>query len=236
MMTIPAIADFITAHQTVPKLYLLTNDDEFSLLYKKLELALATGVISLLQIRRKKLLAQKNGRDQLLIECRALIELAQHYQVEVIINDDVALAKQLKVGVHLGQGDGSIVEARACLGDQAMIGRTCHQDANLVHDAKVEGASYAAMGALFSSLTKPEAHIVSHQQLIEGLQQGIKLCVIGGITLEKVTAIQGLPIEYIAIVGDIMNLPESQIVARCEAWRQLLLSWNDTNSCDKKTV
>lgn len=228
MMTIPNMANFtLTSHQTVPKLYLLTNDDEFSLLYKKLELALATGVISMLQIRRKKLLAQENGREHLLIECQAVIELARQYQVKVIINDDVELAQQLKVGVHLGQGDGSVVEARAVLGAQAIIGRTCHQDANLVRDAKVEGASYAAMGAIFSSLTKPEAKIVSHQQLIEGLQQGIKLCVIGGITLEKVTAIQGLPIEYIAIVGDIMSLPESKIVARCEAWRQLLLSWND---------
>lgn len=37
-----------------PQLYLLTNDDEFELLYQKLETTLATGLIGLIQIRRKK--------------------------------------------------------------------------------------------------------------------------------------------------------------------------------------
>lgn len=38
-----------------PQLYLLTNDDEFELLYQKLETTLATGLIGLIQIRRKNL-------------------------------------------------------------------------------------------------------------------------------------------------------------------------------------
>ena len=37
---------------SIPKLYLLTNDDDFALLYQKLAAALATGTIALLQIRR----------------------------------------------------------------------------------------------------------------------------------------------------------------------------------------
>lgn len=44
----------VSAMTPAPKLYLLTNDDEFALLYAKLEAALATGLVALLQIRRKK--------------------------------------------------------------------------------------------------------------------------------------------------------------------------------------
>ena len=50
-MTQPPVS---TVSHAIPKLYLLTNDDEFALLYQKLEVALATGLIALLQIRRKK--------------------------------------------------------------------------------------------------------------------------------------------------------------------------------------
>ena len=49
-----------------PKLYLLTNDDPFELLYQKLETALATGSIALLQVRRKQTLALPNGQSDTL--------------------------------------------------------------------------------------------------------------------------------------------------------------------------
>ena len=45
----------------IPKLYLLTNDDEFELLYQKLDAALSTGLIVLLQIRRKQTLSLPDG-------------------------------------------------------------------------------------------------------------------------------------------------------------------------------
>lgn len=215
----------------LPQLYLLTNDDEFELLYHKLSLALATGVVALLQIRRKQLLAQPNGRQQLLDESRQIVALAKRHQVAVLMNDDIELAETLNIGVHLGQGDGSVREARQRLGVQAIIGRTCHQQPELVQQAKADGASYAAMGAVFASSTKPGASRVSQQQLLDGSLQGIDLCLIGGIGLEKVTELkemlQGAAVDYIAVVGDIMNQPTSAIAARCEAWRQVLQRWYD---------
>ena len=88
--------------KTPPKLYLLTNDDAFELLYQKLEIALATGIIALLQIRRKRILAQKEGGQQLYQEALQIVALAKKYNVAVVINDDIALAQKLGVGVHLG--------------------------------------------------------------------------------------------------------------------------------------
>lgn len=208
-----------------PLLYLLTNDDAFELLQAKLEVALSSGVVTLLQIRRKQLLAQPQGRVEVLQESQKIIELANRYQVPVVMNDNIEWAQQLNIGVHLGQEDGSLVEARQRLGNKAIIGRTCHQSVALVKQAKLQGADYAAMGAVFSSVTKPEAELVSRQQLIEGCQQGIDICVIGGISIDNISIIQGLPIRYIALVGDVMSLPVDKIAARCEAWRQVLTDW-----------
>ena len=208
-----------------PKLYLLTNDDEFAVLYPKLEAALATGLIALLQIRRKKTLQSANGAAELYNEAAQIVSLAKSHHVPVVINDDIELAKKLGVGVHLGQQDGDIDDAKCHLKPEQTIGRTCHGDVDLVTEAKKEGASYAAMGAIFASNTKPNANVISRQQLIDGCQQGIDICVIGGLSPENITEFSGLPIAYVAVVGDVMDLPVHQIAARCQQWQQALDAW-----------
>ena len=222
-MTQPSVS---TVSHAIPKLYLLTNDDEFALLYQKLEAALATGLIALLQIRRKKILALPNSESLLYQEALQRVSLAKTYNVPVVINDDIALAAKLGVGVHLGQQDGDISVAKQCLATNQIIGRTCHGDVSLIEKAKTDGASYAAMGAVFASTTKPNANTISRQQLIDGCQQGIEICVIGGLTAENIVELSALPISYVAVVGDIMDLPVHQIAARCEEWQQALNMWN----------
>ena len=208
-----------------PKLYLLTNDDEFAVLYPKLEAALATGLIALLQIRRKKTLKLADGALKLHDEAQQIVSLAKSYHVPVVINDDIELAEKLGVGVHLGQQDGDINDAKRYLKIGQTIGRTCHGDVDLVTEAKKEGANYAAMGAIFASNTKPNANIISRQLLVEGCQQGIDICVIGGLSAENIVELAGLPIAYVAVVGDIMDLPVHQIAARCQQWQQALNMW-----------
>ena len=222
-MTQPSVS---TVSHAIPKLYLLTNDDEFALLYQKLEVALATGLIALLQIRRKKILALPDGELTLYQEALQIVGLANSYNVPVVINDDISLAAKLGVGVHLGQQDGDISVAKQCLAANQIIGRTCHGDVSLIEKAKTDGASYAAMGAVFASTTKPNANTISRQQLIDGCQQGIEICVIGGLTAENIVELSDLPISYVAVVGDIMDLPVHQIAARCEEWQQALNMWN----------
>ena len=208
-----------------PKLYLLTNDDEFAVLYAKLEAALATGFIGLLQIRRKKILQLADGELKLHDEAQHIVCLAKTYKVPVVINDNMKLAEKLGVGVHLGQQDGDINQAKHQLAPQQIVGRTCHGEVALVKEAKKEGASYAAMGAIFASNTKPNANVISRQQLIEGCEQGIDICVIGGLSAENITELSGLPIAYVAVVGDIMDLPVHQVAARCQQWQQALNMW-----------
>lgn len=209
----------------MPRLYLLTNDDEFVLLYQKLEAALATGLIALLQVRRKQTLALPDGEARLYEEALKIVALAKAHNVAVVINDDIELAARLGVGVHLGQTDGDINDAKQQLASDQIIGRTCHGDVDLVTKAKNDGASYAAMGAVFTSATKPNADIVSRSQLIQGCQEGIAMCVIGGLTAENVLELAGLPITYVAVVGDIMDLPVAQIANRCQQWQQAFSNW-----------
>lgn len=209
-----------------PKLYLLTNDDAFELLYSKLKIALGTGMIGLLQIRRKQILAQENGQAKLYDEAVKIVALAKKYNVAVVINDDIKLAARLGVGVHLGQQDGSIAEAKQQLLSNQIIGRTCHGKVKLVKEAQNDGADYAAMGAVFASNTKPNATTITRQQLIEGCSQDIDICVIGGLTAENTKQLVGLPLTYIAVVGDIMDLPMDKIAMRCQQWQQALTLWN----------
>ncbi|BFM03695.1 thiamine phosphate synthase [Psychrobacter alimentarius] len=210
---------------TIPKLYLLTNDDEFELLYQKLEAALATGLVGLLQVRRKQVLQLPNGKLRLYEEASKIVDLARAHNVPVVINDDIELAAALDVGVHLGQQDGNIDDAKRRLAPNQVIGRTCHGDVALVKEARNDGATYAAMGAIFASTTKPNANIISRQHLTDGCQEDIKICVIGGLTAENVSELTGLPITYVAVVGDVMDLSVAQIANRCQQWQQAFSNW-----------
>ncbi len=68
----------------------------------------------------------------------------------------MALAKRLGAdGVHLGQSDGDIREARALLGPGAQIGKTCHDSRHLAMEAGEAGADYVAFGAFYPTTTKP---------------------------------------------------------------------------------
>lgn len=208
-----------------PALYLLTNDDAFALLYQKLEIALASQVFSVLQIRRKQVLLQSDGASCLYDEAQAIIELANRHQVQVVMNDDIQLAQRLQVGVHLGQQDGCVLDAREKLGKTALIGRTCHQDIKLLEQAYQDGASYAAMGAVFTSPTKPKAAKVSMATLKQAVQYPIDVCVIGGLTINNVQALTGIPIRYLAVVSDVLNRPIEQIPPHCQKWREVLSNW-----------
>jgi thiamine-phosphate pyrophosphorylase len=79
--------------------------------------------------------------------------------VAFIVNDSMQLAKRLGAdGVHLGQEDGDIREARALLGPQAQIGVTCHDSRHLAMAAGEAGADYVAFGAFYPTTTKPSPY------------------------------------------------------------------------------
>lgn len=136
-------------------------------------------------------------------EASALKALCQQYQAQLIINDDVLLAKELAVGVHLGQEDGSIAKARELLGQNAIIGATCHGSLTLAQQAKKEGASYLAFGRFFPSKTKPDAKPANINVLQQAKALGLPICAIGGITLDNTPLLIKEGVNLIAVVNEL---------------------------------
>lgn len=111
------------------------------------------GGARLLQYRDKT--ASPGQRQQ---RATQLLALCHRHDALFIVNDDPALAAAVDAdGVHIGQSDGGIAAARALLGEQKIIGVTCHGDAQLAMQAEQQGADYIALGRFFSSRTKPQA-------------------------------------------------------------------------------
>lgn len=199
-------------------LYLISNDDNFSLLLQKVQAAFDAAPVALLQYRRKQIATAQQP-----FEVEQLQTLCQRYQVPLIINDDVVLAKQFACGVHLGQGDGALTEARTLLGADAVIGRTCHASLALAQQAADEGASYLAFGAVYPSSTKPNAQRVELATLQQARQQfDLPICAIGGLTVENSAPVKRAGVDLLAVVGDVLGLPVDQVGLRAKAWSQLL--------------
>lgn len=123
-------------------------------------------------------------------EAQALRTLCTRYHAKLIINDDVALAAAVAAdGVHLGQGDGSVQQARAQLGAQAIIGITCHDQLALAQQGLADGASYVAFGAFYPSKTKPNARPAPLTLLTEAALLGAPVIAIGGIDVSNCQAV-----------------------------------------------
>ncbi len=207
----------MTTKHSFQGLYLITNEDDFVVLRPKLEAALQAG-IALLQYRRKQ--TPKSQQEQ---EARDILALCNQYHVPLIINDDLALAEKLSSGLHLGQGDGSLIEARARLGTNAIIGRTCHDSLELAKQAADDGASYLAFGAVYPSTTKPNAQQVSLNILTTAAKQfDLPICAIGGLTAENIAPLNAAGVNLYAVVSDILDLPISEIGIHIEKWKKAI--------------
>ncbi|MEN8847001.1 MAG: thiamine phosphate synthase [Akkermansiaceae bacterium] len=111
--------------------------------------SLILGGASLLQLR-----AKGHDPDTLLDLAKELNVLCSKHHVPFIINDHVQLAKDCGApGLHLGQDDGSLDEARAILGQHVLVGRSTHS-VEQAQAALAEGADYIGFGPLFPTPTK----------------------------------------------------------------------------------
>ncbi|MEC8887254.1 MAG: thiamine phosphate synthase [Pseudomonadota bacterium] len=202
-------------------LYLITNDDPLDIILEKISIALATQQIALLQYRRKKV--EKTNQDT---EIEKILKICNQYNVPLIINDDLAQAQRFGAHLHLGQDDGSIVEARQVLGESAIIGRTCLNDLSLAEQAIHDGASYVAFGAIYGSTTKPEAGNIGLDVIKQANTQfQIPICAIGGLTAENSQAVITAGADLCAVVSDILGLETNQIPQRVQAWSKLFNSF-----------
>ncbi|HFF4843494.1 TPA: thiamine phosphate synthase, partial [Acinetobacter baumannii] len=198
-------------------LYLITNDDPIQLLLEKLDAALVTRQIAILQYRRKKV----DKADQP-AEVEQIKQLCEKYQVPFVINDDLKLAAQFGLGVHLGQSDGEITDAKSQLPEGVIIGRTCLNSLELAQKAIADGATYVAFGAVYATATKPEAGNVGIEVIKQAAAQyDLPICAIGGLTVENSKPVIEAGADLCAVISDILGRSTAEIPARVQAWAQL---------------
>lgn len=153
-------------------------------------------------------------------EALALRMLCRRYQVPLLINDDVELCLATGAdGVHLGQQDSSLQQARERLGSQAIIGVTCHDSLALAESAIAGGASYVAFGAIYASTTKPGATQASLATLSSARRFGCPVVAIGGISADNAAPVIAAGADCVAVISDLWGAAD--ITAHAQAISRL---------------
>jgi thiamine-phosphate pyrophosphorylase len=189
--------DFPPRPRTDPaKLYLISPQQVGGPFPDRLKAALEPGVAAAFQLRVKDI-----GEHELARLAEPLQRICADAEVAFIVNDSAALAKRLGAdGVHLGQSDGDIREARTLLGPSAQIGRTCHDSRHLAMEAGEAGADYVAFGAFYPTTTKPSNYrpqpsiLTWWSTLFE-----IPCVAIGGITADNARPLVEAGADFLAV-------------------------------------
>lgn len=127
--------------------------------------------------------------------------VAHQREVAFLINDRPDLARETGCdGAHIGQDDIPYADARALLGDEAIIGVTCHDQRDLALTAAEAGADYVAFGAFYPTTTK-DRRFAPVPEILEWWQTATVVpCVaIGGITAENCAPLVAAGADFIAV-------------------------------------
>jgi thiamine-phosphate pyrophosphorylase len=186
------------------RLYLITPPrlDDLAGFGRTLAAALDAGDVAALQIRLKD-----QPDDVIAAAVDTLMPIAQARGLAVILNDRPDLAKSLGCdGVHIGQDDMPLVNARRMMGNDAMIGITCHDSLHLAMEAAEGGADYVAFGAFFPTTTKEVVHR-AEPELLTGWQLDMVIpCVaIGGITVDTAAGLAAAGADFLAVSAGVWS-------------------------------
>ena len=193
------------------QLYLISPLDVTGKFPERLACALdaGPGLVTAFQFRVKDL-----DQHEAAALAEPLMEICAARDVAFIVNDSIALAKRLGAdGVHLGQGDGDVREARDELGREAQIGVTCHASRHLALEAGEAGADYVAFGAFFPSETKATEHR-AELDLLEWWHEMVEIpsVAIGGITPDNCAPLVGAGADFLAVSGAVWSGDEKAAV------------------------
>ena len=194
------------------RLYLITPPviDDAKAFAALLEQALDAGDVAAIQVRLKDV-----SEAHLAEVTKAVLAVGQDYEVAVLLNDSPELAARFGCdGVHIGQSDGTLKEARKIMGPDAMIGVTCHDSRHLAMEASEGGADYVAFGAFFPTQTKDTDFQAELEDLTIWQESMMTPCIaIGGITVDNCDAVIEAGADFIAVCGGIWNHPEGPAAA-----------------------
>lgn len=168
------------------------------------------GGASMLQYRDKTRDAARRLR-----EARALAGLCTRFRVPLIVNDDVELVRTSGAsGVHLGEDDPAIADARRELGQRAIIGVSCYDSLQRARDAAGTGADYLAFGAFFPTITKAGTRHASPALLREAAQFGLPRVAIGGVTPDNGRSLIDAGADFLAVISALFGADDIRARAR----------------------
>ena len=161
-----------------------------------LEAAFSGGDIACVQLRLKGA-----ADDEVRAAAERLMPIAHAHDAAFLINDRPDLAAAVGAdGVHLGQGDASVAEARRLLGHDRDIGVSCHASRDLAFEAGEAGADYVAFGAFYPTTTKA-ATASADPEILRWWSEIAELpsVAIGGITAENCAPLVAAGADFLAV-------------------------------------
>lgn len=181
------------------KLYLVTSTElSEAPTLQILSEALRAG-LKLFQLREKTLIKSEYKELAMLVR-----SMANKYGALFIVNDHVDVAKEVGAdGVHLGQDDMSVKDARKILGNDFIIGVSTHNIEEAVK-AQVDGADYINIGPVFPTDTKPFATSLGLEGIKEILPHvKIPFTFMGGIKLDNVQTLKPFKPAAVAVITEL---------------------------------
>lgn len=168
------------------------------------------GGATCIQLREKNL-----SFDEFLSLAKDVKKITDKYKIPFLINDNVDIAVKVNAdGVHIGQGDEAINEARKKLNKNKIIGLSAHTVEEAIL-AEKNGADYIGVGAVFNTSTKSDAASVDLDTLRDICSSvNIPVVAIGGINEDNIIDLKGSGIDGVAIISAIFAKSDVQKAAR----------------------
>lgn len=188
------------------RLYVVTPPTipDLSAFARDLEAALGGGEVAAVQVRLKDV-----DDTTILAAVERLKPIVQAAGAALILNDRPDLAARAGCdGVHVGQSDASVADARRIMGPDAMIGATCHDSRHLAMEAAEAGADYVAFGAFFPTDTKMTMHRPD-PEILSVWQETMEIpCVaIGGVTAKNAAVLARAGADFVAVSAAVWRHP-----------------------------
>ena len=189
----------------LPRLYVILDATLLTIPERECARKLVDAGVRLLQYRDKVASSR-----QLLESAKRLSAELQPRDVTFIVNDrsDVAALSGAS-GVHVGQEDLSVEDARAVVGQNGLVGVSTHNRAQF-EQAAGSSADYIAVGPIFSTSSKTNADPVVGTEFIREVRPltDKPIVAIGGITLERAREVVRAGADAVAVIGDILRAPD----------------------------
>lgn len=160
------------------------------------------GGVTLVQLREKFI-----DDEKFLEIAKELQKVTKKYNIPLIINDNVKIAKIIDAeGVHIGQSDKSLEEARAELGPDKIIGVSVGSIEE-AQKAEAGGADYLGIGTVFFTGSKKDINEPLGLENLEKIAHSVKIpsVAIGGIHLDNVKDVMKTGIDGVAVISEILG-------------------------------